>query len=85
MGVSTHVQRSTYLLDEASFASGISRSTLYRLIGRGELHNLKLADRRLIPLRNLSACAACNARGQWRERPEPGAVGVSQPWNFRGP
>jgi excisionase family DNA binding protein len=53
MSTHAHVQRLTYTLEEASFASGISRSTLYRLIERGELRSVKLGDRRLIPVSEL--------------------------------
>jgi excisionase family DNA binding protein len=47
--MSTSIQRLTYTLDEASVASGVSRSTLYRLMDRGELRFVKIGARRLIP------------------------------------
>jgi excisionase family DNA binding protein len=41
--------RLAYSLAEAETLSGLSKSTLYRIIGRGELATVKRGRRRLIP------------------------------------
>ena len=45
--------RLAYSLAESEALSGISRSTLYRLMERGELHSVKIGDRRFIPAHEL--------------------------------
>jgi len=56
-------QRLTYTISESEIAIGLSRATLYRMMGRGELQTVKCGGRRLVPadeLRRLSGAA--NAR-----------------------
>jgi predicted DNA-binding transcriptional regulator AlpA len=53
MDTQTSVPRLAYSIPEAEFASGLSRSTLYRLMERGELSTVKRAGRRLVPAREL--------------------------------
>jgi len=43
------IPRLAYSLTEAQVATGLSRSTLYRLMARGELGTVKRGKRRLIP------------------------------------
>jgi excisionase family DNA binding protein len=45
-----NAQPRLYSLHEAETALRVSRSTLYRLIERGELRSVKIGDRRLIPI-----------------------------------
>lgn len=49
------VERLAYKIDEASVASGLSRSTLYELIGDGSLKSFKSSGRRLIMVSDLKA------------------------------
>jgi hypothetical protein len=44
-----------YRVNDAIKVSGLSRSSLYRLIGQGELHSVVVAGRRLIPADALRA------------------------------
>ena len=44
-----------YRIDEACRASGLSRSTLYKLLQSGELTSIKIAGRRLIRADDLTA------------------------------
>jgi excisionase family DNA binding protein len=44
-----------YRIDEACRASGLSRSTLYKLLQSGELTSIKVAGRRLIRAQDLTA------------------------------
>jgi excisionase family DNA binding protein len=62
----TSTQQRLYSLHQVETALGVSRSTLYRLMERGELRSVKIGDRRLIPIIELerlcgepalSACA----------------------------
>ena len=46
----TNTQQRLYSLYQAETALGVSRSTLYRLMERGELRSVKIGDRRLIPI-----------------------------------
>jgi excisionase family DNA binding protein len=43
---------------EASVAVGVSRATLYRLIGRKQLATLKIGSRRLVPVAEIDALLA---------------------------
>jgi excisionase family DNA binding protein len=43
------VQRLAYSMPEAEIATGLSRSTLYRLMARGELSTVRRGRRRLVP------------------------------------
>lgn len=45
-----NTQQRLYSLHQAEAALGVSRSTLYRLMERGQLRTVKIGDRRLIPL-----------------------------------
>lgn len=45
----------SYGIGEAGFALGVSRPTLYRLIGRGELVTFKIGSRTLIMRAELDA------------------------------
>jgi excisionase family DNA binding protein len=45
----SNVQRLAYSLEEAAIASTLSRRTLYRMIGRGELQTVTRGKRRLVP------------------------------------
>ncbi len=47
--------RLAYQVDEAATAIGVSRSTIYELVGRGELELGKIAGRSVIPTRSLKA------------------------------
>jgi excisionase family DNA binding protein len=47
------IPRVAYSLSEAELATGLSRSTLYRLMARGELGTVKRGKRRLIPTQEL--------------------------------
>jgi len=47
------VPRLSYSFTEAELATGLSRSTLYRLVARGELQTVKRGKRRLIPTEQL--------------------------------
>jgi len=49
MDTQPSVPRLAYSIPEAEFASGLSRATLYRLMGRGELVTVKRGGRRLVP------------------------------------
>jgi excisionase family DNA binding protein len=42
-------EKRAHRVNEASALYGISRSTIYKLIGRGTLHTVKIGGRRLIP------------------------------------
>ena len=42
--------RLAFSLAESEALSGLSRSSLYRLIGSGELQSVKVRNRRLIPV-----------------------------------
>jgi excisionase family DNA binding protein len=44
------VKRLVYSIREAEQASGLSRATLYRLIGSGRLTTVKIGARRLVPV-----------------------------------
>jgi excisionase family DNA binding protein len=46
---STISDRRAYRINEAAHAYGLSRSTLYKLMAAGALHNVKIGGRRLIP------------------------------------
>jgi excisionase family DNA binding protein len=43
---------------EALVAVGVSRATLYRLIGRKQLATLKIGSRRLVPVAEIDALLA---------------------------
>lgn len=49
MNSQDNIPRLTYSVDEAAAAAGISRATVYRLIGSRQLRTVKLGDRRLVP------------------------------------
>lgn len=42
-------RRIAYNIDEAALATGLGRTTIYKLIGSGQLGSLKIGNRRLIP------------------------------------
>lgn len=48
-------QRLAYQMNEAVRVSGLSRTTLYELMKRGELKTVLVAGRRLVPADNLKA------------------------------
>ena len=53
------VPRLGYSLAEAELASGLSRSSLYRAIARGDLRREKVGGRTIIPAADLAAlCGA---------------------------
>ena len=56
------VPRLAYSFSEAEVASGLSRSTLYRLIARGDLRSVKRGKRRLIPSDELRRLCGQEAR-----------------------
>lgn len=47
--------RLSYSVAEASRATGIGRTTLYKLMGDGSLSSVKIGNRRLIPASALQA------------------------------
>lgn len=47
------IPRIAYSLAEVEALSGLSRSTLYRLMARGELETVKRGRRRLVPAKQL--------------------------------
>ena len=56
------VPRLGYSLAEAELATGLSRSSLYRAIARGELRREKVGGRTIIPAAELAAlCGASEA------------------------
>ena len=56
------VPRLGYSLAEAELASGLSRSSLYRAIARGDLRREKVGGRTIIPAAELAAlCGASEA------------------------
>ena len=56
------VPRLGYSLAEAELASGLSRSSLYRAIARGDLRREKVGGRTIIPAADLAAlCSASEA------------------------
>lgn len=50
--------RTAYSLDEAAQSLGLSRRTLYELMGAGTLHTVKLGKRRLVPAQELARLVA---------------------------
>ncbi len=48
-------ERRALSVAEASVAIGLSRATLYRLIGRKQLATLKVGSRRLVPVGAIDA------------------------------
>jgi excisionase family DNA binding protein len=54
--------RRAYRVDEAACASGLSRTTLYELIGVGALRSVKIGRRRLIPVDAIEALLAGDDR-----------------------
>ena len=48
MNNSSLLERRTLSMKEAAVASGLSRATLYRLIGQKKLATLKIGSRRLV-------------------------------------
>lgn len=57
--LSQPLARLTYSLAEVEAATGLSRTGLYRLMARGELHTVKRGGRRLVPRGELERL--CNA------------------------
>jgi excisionase family DNA binding protein len=51
-------ERKALSVAEASVAIGLSRATLYRLIGRKQLATLKIGSRRLVPVSEIDALLA---------------------------
>ena len=49
------VKRLALSIREAEQASGLSRATLYRLIGSGKLKTVKVGARRLVPITSIDA------------------------------
>jgi excisionase family DNA binding protein len=49
----------TVTIQEACALSGLSRTTIYRLIGDGSLCALKVRGRTLIPYNSLQRCLTC--------------------------
>ncbi len=47
--------RLAYRVDDAAEVLGVSRSTIYELVGRGELELGKIAGRSVIPTKSLRA------------------------------
>jgi excisionase family DNA binding protein len=47
------VRRLAFSMAEVASLTGVSRSTLYRLVSSGELKTVRLLSRRLIPAREL--------------------------------
>ena len=61
----TPITRLAYTMDEAIEASGVSRDTLYRLIGSGDLASVKIRNRRMIPASALNLlCGNVPSPGQ---------------------
>ena len=52
------VPRVSLSVDEAAESSGLSKSTLYALMGEGRLRFTKIGARRLIPIAELQALVA---------------------------
>jgi excisionase family DNA binding protein len=50
--------RRAYQVNEAAAAFGLSRTTLYKLIGVGTLRSVKIGRRRLIPVDAIEALLA---------------------------
>jgi excisionase family DNA binding protein len=50
--------RRAYDINEAAAAFGLSRTTLYKLIGVGTLRSVKIGGRRLIPVDAIEALLA---------------------------
>ncbi len=61
-------ERFAYQIDEAARALAVSRSTVYELIGKGELELGKLAGRSVIPTASLKAYFDRNYRAAPRAR-----------------
>lgn len=57
------IPRLAYSLSETELATGLSRSTLYRLMARGELGTVKRGKRRLIPTEELRRLCGANSVG----------------------
>ena len=51
-------ERRALSVAEASVAVGLSRATLYRLIGRKQLATVKIGSRRLVPVSAIDALLA---------------------------
>lgn len=49
------MQRKTYKVNEVAEALGISRTTIYKLIGQGELQRIKLGASTLIAAHSVDA------------------------------
>lgn len=58
--------RKAISLSEAARQLGVSRTSLYKLIGRGELQSFRIESRRLIPVSSIDAYIA-----QQQTAPEP--------------
>jgi excisionase family DNA binding protein len=49
------IEKIGYSIDEAVEASGIGRTTLYELMGSGEIESVKVGRRRIIPADSIRA------------------------------
>jgi excisionase family DNA binding protein len=49
------IEKLAFRIDEAVAATGLSRSTLYLLIGSGKLRSMKVGERRLLLREELAA------------------------------
>ena len=58
-----------FTIDEAATALHVARSTLYQLIGAGELRTIKVGRRRLVPVSAIAGYIETLTRG-----------GVREPW-----
>lgn len=54
------IPRLAFSLAEAEVSSGLSRATLYRMIGSGELKTVRRGGRRLIPTAELEKLCSSN-------------------------
>lgn len=63
------VPRYAYSLTEAELASGLSRSSLYRLMARGVFTTIKRGNRRLVPAEELRRL--CGSKPNLENQPVP--------------
>jgi excisionase family DNA binding protein len=60
--MSNQIERRALSIYEAARACGISRATLYRLIGEGKLATIKIGARRLVPVVAIDALLSGGAQ-----------------------
>ena len=58
----SEVERRVLSIREAAKTCGLSRATLYRLIGRKKLATLKIGSRRLVPVAAIDALLSGGAQ-----------------------